>query len=67
MWVKDEIKKIHGLWNSATTKEICERLNVDRAQLGYIVLQMRRAGFNLPKKHENGKLQGLLKEVLSEI
>lgn len=66
MWKKDEIKKILELWNTMNVVELAKEFNVNKQQLGYIVIQMRKAGFTLPKKHMNGKLQSLLKEVLAE-
>ena len=67
MWTKEEIKAVNELWKTATTAEICEKLNVDYMQLSYMVQQMRKAGMDLPKKHVKGNLQGLIKEVMAEL
>lgn len=67
MWTKTEIKAVAELWNTATTKEISEKLDVDYQQLNYTVREMRKAGMSLPKKHKNGNIQSLIKEVMGEL
>lgn len=67
MWTKDDVKTVAKLWNSATVKELCDKLNVEYQQLNYIAKEMRKAGFDLPKKHSKGYVNSLLKEVYNEM
>jgi hypothetical protein len=66
MWTKNEVKKVQSMWNTSTKEEICEELNLESHQIMYIVNAMRKAGFDLPKKHKKGQLQNLLREILAE-
>ena len=65
-WTKAEVKKVAQIWDKKSADEIASELGVKTIQVNYIVMQMRKAGFNLPRKHRKGTLQVLLKEALAE-
>lgn len=66
MWTKDEAKKVLRLWSSKTREEVAKEIGVSELQLYNIVTQLRKAGFNLPKKHRNGHLRNLLEEMAND-
>jgi len=66
MWTKDELKQVVELWDKISAKDLCIKLNVKYQQLTYIVKEMRKAGLILNKKHINGHVQSLIKEMMSE-
>lgn len=67
MWTKDDIKKVAKLWSSKTMEELAKELDVRKDQILYIVTHMRKAGFELPRKHKTGYMEMLLKECLLEL
>lgn len=67
MWTKSEIKEVSKLWKTATIKEICDKLGIQKSQLMYMKQQMQKAGFNLPRKHKIGYMQMLLEECKLEL
>lgn len=67
MWTKDEIKKVTKLWESNSVETLAEEMGVKPNQLYGLIVQMRKAGFNLIKKHRKGYLLSLLKEVKAEM
>ncbi len=67
MWTKDEIKKIARMWTDKTMQDIADDLGVEKIKIAALTTQMRKAGFNLPRKHRNGYLLSLLKEVKAEM
>ena len=67
MWVKEEIKKINELWKTETPAQLARILGVEYQQLNYIVMEMRKSGFDLPKKHIKGQIRTLLDEVKAEL
>lgn len=66
MWTKADIKKVATLWEKSTVEEICEELGLRKDQLTYIIMHMRKAGFDLPRKHKIGYIQNLLRECYLE-
>jgi biotin operon repressor len=67
MWVKEDIKAVLMQWNTKTTKQLSDELGCSEAQIMYIANQARKLGYDLPKKHKNGVVQNLLREVIAEI
>jgi hypothetical protein len=67
LWTKEEIKTVLKLWGENTTDQIAQQLGRKKDQISYIANQIRRAGHKLPKKRTIGRLQGMIKEVVSEI
>ena len=65
MWTKEEIKQVTTLWETSTMKQMLETLNVTYTQLAYIVKEIRKAGYNLPRKRANGNIQTLIKDALN--
>lgn len=63
MWTKDDLKKVLQLWESNTKEEIAAEIGVTELQLYHAVGQLRKAGFNIPKKHKKGQLRNLLEEL----
>jgi len=66
-WTKEQVRIVATQWVSATKEEIAKKLGVRTDQVNYIISQMRKAGFYLPKKHKKSELQSLLKECLKEM
>ncbi len=66
-WTKEDIKKVATLWDTNTTAEIKEQLGISTNQLTYIVGEMRKNGFTLPKKHKNGYIRALIEECRKEM
>lgn len=67
MWTKDDVRLIYKLWTSKTTAEICDEMKITNMQLNYIIIQMRKAGIDVPKKHKKGHLNNLLYEMAHEL
>lgn len=67
LWTKKEIRTFITLWDSKTTEEIATELNRPKSSMNYIAMHIRKSGYNLPKKHNVGKLDGLIKETLQEL
>lgn len=65
-WTKNEIRKVKELWNSATVEQIADELSRTKQSVQYIAGQIRKAGFDLPKKRKVKVLQNLIKEVFGE-
>lgn len=66
-WTKDELKSVVKLWETLTTEQIADRLNLSRIQVGYAADVLRKAGVKLPKKHVVGKTLALAKEIAAEL
>ena len=62
-WTKQDMLTIKQLWETKTGRQICDELACSPQQLGYIVKQIRLAGFELPKKHKVGTLRELILET----
>jgi DNA-binding MarR family transcriptional regulator len=67
MWTKQEIKEVIKLWESSNLNDISEHLNLTISQVQSMAKQIRKAGFNLPKKSKVSTAQKMVKEVLSEM
>lgn len=67
MWTKDEIRKVVEFWSTKSTSELCEMLNAKEFQLLYVAAKLRKAGVKIPKKHQTGYLDKLVKEVAAEL
>lgn len=65
-WTKDEIATVIDLWQSSSLDDIALKLQRERKHIVYIAAQIRKAGYQLPKKRINGKLKSLISEVLLE-
>lgn len=63
---KDMITKFKELWQSKGAKELAEELGISQQQVSYIAHEVRRAGFDLPKKRIPGQLRTLISEVFSQ-
>ncbi len=67
MWTKAEIKQVFALWESSNPQDLADRLNVDVKKLKNLVMTMRKAGFPLVKKRQNGIVKKMLDEVKAEL
>jgi hypothetical protein len=66
-WTKDEIRSVAKLWETVTSRELCDRISINYQQLLYIAREMRKVGFVLPKKSKIGYVRNLLLEVKEEM
>jgi hypothetical protein len=67
LWTKDEVKKLIDLWEHSTVAEVCKALKRNKGQVLYMALQIRKSGYNLPKKIYPRRTNGMVKEVLREL
>lgn len=67
MWTKEEMKYIVKVWDEATLDDICDKFEVSKSQIMYIVTQLRKNGIKLAKKHVTGRLQALIDEVKRDL
>lgn len=65
-FTKQHIASVIDLWEKKDLQEIADELNIRRDQVQYLAHQIRRAGFNLPKKRMKSKQLSLIREVLLE-
>lgn len=63
---KEILRKFTTLWDSKSTSEIADELDISTTHVGYIASQLRQAGYDLPKKTRKGYLQELIKEFMAE-
>ncbi len=66
-WTKTDLKKFLSLWESKTGNQLAKEFGVSRNYINAIATKFRKNGFALPKKRAAGVLDGLIKEVISEI
>lgn len=66
MWTKDEIRQVPKTWDTKTLREIAADLQVSVTSVAYIIKELRKQGVDLPRKHKNGVLMNLIKEVALE-
>lgn len=66
-WTKKEIKKMILLWESKTVEQICEEIGRNRSQVMGMAREIRRAGYDLPKKKVITKKRTLIEDVLKEL
>lgn len=67
VWKEEEIKSIVSFWKDFTPSEIARKLGMRNEQVNYLVTEMRKIGFDLPKKKQKGRLQAILLKVKSEM
>ena len=67
MWTKEGIKKMIKLWEESSIQDIADALGIEKKNVQYMAMQIRKAGGKLPRKHHTGHIQSLIKEVLKEI
>lgn len=65
-FTKSEIALVLELWNDKDTAEIAKELGRTTATISYIATQIRKSGYDLPRKHKRGTLRLLIGEVLKE-
>ena len=65
-WTKEEIKTLLDLWSTKTVEEISATLNRPNSSIIGMCAEIRKAGYNLPKKKKTNYRQLLVKEVLVE-
>ena len=66
-WVKEEIKTVMTQWDTKTKQELAEELGRTTEQISYIVMHIRKAGYDLPKKYKAGVIQNLIKECITDL
>lgn len=67
MLTKEEFQKFVELWNTSDAKTIAETLNITKERVSNIAMQIRKAGYDLPKKRINSAFQTLMREALDEV
>ena len=65
-WTKEDVRKVARLWETSTRDELAKELGVNVEQVTYISSEMRKVGFNIPKKRRNAEFRLMLAEVLGE-
>lgn len=65
-YTKNEIRQIANLWETESIQDIAESLHLERKHVQYVANQIRKAGYPLAKKHKNGVMQSLIKQVFEE-
>jgi len=63
-WTKKDIAAVLDLWETKTKAEIAEQLDVKMWQLTYLIKEIEKAGYKIPKKKQHHQTQILIKEVL---
>lgn len=63
---KDIIRKLIDLWETKSTRDIAEELGVELGRVSYLATQIRKEGYDLPRKYIRGVTRKLIKEVLAE-
>ena len=66
-YTKQEIKQVIKLWDEYTIEEIANKLDRTKVSILYIASHIRKCGFKLSRKLRKGTLDGLIKEVLTEL
>lgn len=66
MWTKEEIRTVLELWQDSSVADIAAEIGVDPARVVYIAQQIRRAGYELPKKHIKGRTMSMVEDVIAE-
>lgn len=66
-WTKNEIKQVMRLWDNSNPDSLAKEMGVDRKQLMYIAMIIRKAGYKLASKHKKGYLHTLIREAISEM
>ncbi len=66
-WTKDQIKKVLKMWESHTAQEIAEEIGVSKEKITGIANVLRKKGFKLSKKRQNGYFQILIDELKQEM
>lgn len=62
-YTADDIRKVVRMWNTNTVPEIAQAINRSSASIGYIAIQIRNAGYDLPRKTQPS-LNDLIRETL---
>jgi hypothetical protein len=66
-WTADDIKKVITVWQTKTTKELAVELNKTTEEVNYIAAQIRKSGYDLPRKRKKGYIQPLIVSVISKL
>jgi predicted transcriptional regulator len=64
LFTKQEIKLIAELWESETTETIAEKLGRPKSSIQYMVTQIRKLGYVIPRKKKNNVTNNLIHEAL---
>ena len=64
MFTQQEVNAVLELWETKTTEQIAKELGRDKSSIQYLATQIRKAGYNLPRKRHTGTIQLMIKEVL---
>lgn len=66
MYTKEELRLIIEMWNEHSIDEIASKVKVKKTSISSIAKKLRVNGFPLHKKHRNGVMDGLIKELKAE-
>jgi biotin operon repressor len=64
---KEDIREIITLWDSITVKQLAEKIGVSEFTIYSVAKTLRTHGVHIPSKRRKNILQGLVKEVISEM
>lgn len=66
-YTKEDYKTIIRLWEEQNLQEISEKTGFSPLQVNYLAMQIRKAGYKLPRKKINRKSLVLVKEALQDL
>lgn len=67
MYTKKFFQEFVNLWENLSTNELAEKLKIEKKYVSYVACKIRKAGYNLTKKRQEGEFQALITESLDEI
>lgn len=67
MLTHNDITKVLKLWDNKTTAEIALEIGKPQNTVTYIAMQIRKAGYKLPRKRTGGQTMLMVKEVLKNL
>jgi hypothetical protein len=65
-WTKSEINKVLELWSTHSLKDLCIEIGINYRQIQYITSEIRKAGYNLPRKHVVSSRRALIFECIKD-
>lgn len=66
MFTKQEIKIIANLWEKENLESIAEKLDRSKSSIQYMVTQIRKLGYIMPRKKRNNITNNLIHEALED-
>ena len=63
-YTAEEIRTVTSMWKTNTLVDIAKKINRSEQSVTYISNQIRKAGYDLPKKH-SANLRDMIRETLN--